>query len=267
MPDGKALQSGTSHELGQNFARAYDITFAAEDQTQQYAWTTSWGMSWRMLGALIMTHGDDRGLRIPPKMAPTRDGRRADPEQGRQRGADVFARNFTAHSQALRLPGEARRARSGPPGNKFNDWEMRGVPLRVEIGARDLAQNQVARGAARLRGQGSRDRRSSSRSTTSESATSRPSCSTTSRPTSSPRPRRSWRTHTIATLDRAEFLRLLDERAGMVDVPWCGRPACEEAVKEATKASTRNLREPARAERCVPCGEPARYQAYFAQSY
>ncbi len=71
MPDGKALQAGTSHELGQNFAKAYDITFAAEDQTQQHAWTTSWGMSWRMLGALIMTHGDDRGLRIPPKMAPT----------------------------------------------------------------------------------------------------------------------------------------------------------------------------------------------------
>jgi prolyl-tRNA synthetase len=73
--------------------------------------------------------------------------------------------------------------------------------------------------------------------------------------------------HTPATLDREEFVRLLRERAGMVDVPWCGRPECEAAVKEATSASTRNLREPARAERCVPCGEPARYQAYFAQSY
>ncbi|HEX3462977.1 MAG TPA: aminoacyl--tRNA ligase-related protein, partial [Candidatus Elarobacter sp.] len=71
MPDGRALQSATSHELGQNFSRAYDITFAAEDQTQQYCWTTSWGMSWRMLGGLIMTHGDDRGLRIPPRMAAT----------------------------------------------------------------------------------------------------------------------------------------------------------------------------------------------------
>jgi prolyl-tRNA synthetase len=73
--------------------------------------------------------------------------------------------------------------------------------------------------------------------------------------------------HTLATLDRAEFLRLLEERAGMVDVPWCGRPECEAAVKETTRASTRNLREPARAATCVPCGEPARYQAYFAQSY
>ena len=73
--------------------------------------------------------------------------------------------------------------------------------------------------------------------------------------------------HTIATLDRAEFFRLLEERAGMIDVPWCGRPECEAAVKDATRASTRNLREPARADTCVPCGEPARYQAYFAQSY
>ncbi|GAC1581114.1 MAG: hypothetical protein NVS3B7_16050 [Candidatus Elarobacter sp.] len=73
--------------------------------------------------------------------------------------------------------------------------------------------------------------------------------------------------HTIATLDREEFFGLLKERAGMIDVPWCGRPACESAVKEQTSATTRNLREPARAERCVPCGEPARYQAYFAQSY
>src|ERR1700694_1602746 len=73
--------------------------------------------------------------------------------------------------------------------------------------------------------------------------------------------------HTIATLDRDEFFRLLKDRAGMIDVPWCGRPECEAAVKEATGGSTRNIREPARAERCVPCGEPARYQAYFAQSY
>ena len=73
--------------------------------------------------------------------------------------------------------------------------------------------------------------------------------------------------HTISTLDRDEFFRLCSERAGMIDVPWCGRPECEEIVKEATSASTRNLREPARAERCVPCGEPARYQAYFAQAY
>ena len=136
MPDGKALQAGTSHELGQNFSRAYDISFAAEDQSQQYAWTTSWGMSWRMLGAMIMVHGDDRGLRIPPKMAPIEvvivpivRGDSAAPVLDAARA--IFAECKRA---GLRVKLDDREGQS--PGFKFNEWDMRGVPLRVELGER-----------------------------------------------------------------------------------------------------------------------------------
>ena len=137
MPDGKALQAGTSHELGQNFSRAYDITFPAEDQTQQYAWTTSWGMSWRMLGALIMVHGDDRGLRIPPKMAPIEV---VIVPIVRGDGTAVLdaARELLRACKAAGLRAKLDDRDGQSPGFKFNEWDMRGVPLRIEIGARDL---------------------------------------------------------------------------------------------------------------------------------
>src|SRR5580704_5888309 len=141
MPDGKALQAGTSHELGQNFARAYDISFQAEDQTQQFAWTTSWGMSWRMLGALIMVHGDDRGLRIPPKMAPLEV---VIVPIVRGDGSAVLAAArglFTECKKAgLRVKVDER---DQTPGWKYTDWEMRGVPLRIEIGPKDIEKGTV----------------------------------------------------------------------------------------------------------------------------
>src|SRR5580704_10592692 len=138
MPDGRALQAATSHELGQNFARAYDITFAAEDQSVQFAWTTSWGMSWRMLGALIMVHGDDRGLRLPPNLAPLEAVIVPIVKAGSD---DVIAAARELHAElrraGLRVKLDERDLR---PGNKFADWEMRGVPLRIELGAKDLAE-------------------------------------------------------------------------------------------------------------------------------
>src|SRR5579872_2189644 len=138
MPDGRALQAGTSHEFGQNFARAYDIQFAAEDQTLQHAWTTSWGMSWRMLGATIMVHGDDRGLRIPPKLAPIET---VIVPIFRGEGVEVLAA-CERLAAALRATGRRVRVdvRDQSAGWKFNEWEMRGVPVRIEVGARDLAQ-------------------------------------------------------------------------------------------------------------------------------
>jgi len=136
MPDGRALQAATSHELGQNFSKAYDIKFAAEDQSTKFAWTTSWGMSWRMLGALIMVHGDDRGLRIPPKMAPLEaivvPIVRAGSEDVASAARDLHA---ALKKSGLRVKIDERDLR---PGNKFADWEMRGVPIRIELGSKDL---------------------------------------------------------------------------------------------------------------------------------
>jgi prolyl-tRNA synthetase len=263
MPDGRALQSGTSHELGQNFSRAYDITFSAEDQTEQYAWTTSWGMSWRILGALIMTHGDDRGLRIPPRIAPTEvvivPIPRGDSTAVLERARELFQELKRA---GLRVKLDDRPGQS--PGYKFNEWDMRGVPIRLEIGNRDLEA-----GVATLvrRDKAVKEEGQKQQVPLGEVAGFIPTVLEQIQHNLYAQAKTFLTDHTIATLDRDEFYRLLAERAGMIDIPWCGRPECEAAVKEATGATTRNLRQPARAERCVACGEPAHYQAYFAQSY
>lgn len=152
MKDGKALQSGTSHFLGQNFAKAFDIRFLDETNEQQYAWTTSWGVSTRMVGAVVMAHGDDQGLVLPPHIAPIqvvivpiwrkdaeRDAVLEAAEGIRQRLVALPA----SPGSALRMRVELDRREGVSPGWKFNDWEMRGVPLRVEIGPRDIANQNV----------------------------------------------------------------------------------------------------------------------------
>jgi prolyl-tRNA synthetase len=263
MPDGKALQAGTSHELGQNFSRTYDIKFAAEDQSLHYAWTTSWGVSWRLLGGLIMMHGDDRGLRFPPLMAPievvvvpiVRGGSTLVLERARAIAGDLKAAGF-------RVKLDDREGQS--PGYKFNEWEMRGVPIRLELGERDLAggvATVVRRDKAfKEPGQkttlpldalagGLRDLLVEIQISLLEEA------------------RRFLSGHTIAPATREEFYDLCRTRAGMVDIPWCGRAECEAHVKDETTATTRNLRPNPSGSICLACGEPATVQAYFAQSY
>lgn len=263
MPDGRALQAGTSHELGQNFSRAYDITFSAEDQTEQYAWTTSWGMSWRMLGGLILTHGDDRGLRIPPRMAPIEvvivPIPRGESTAVNERARELFGELKQA---GLRVKLDDRPGQS--PGYKFNEWDMRGVPIRLELGNRDLEAGVVTlvRRDKALKEEGQKQQVPLDQITGFI-----PIVLEQIQHNMFAQAKTFLTDHTIATLDRDEFFRLLIERAGMIDVPWCGRPECEAEVKEKTSATTRNLRTPPRAERCVVCGDPAVYQAYFAQSY
>ncbi|MBV9440301.1 MAG: proline--tRNA ligase [Candidatus Eremiobacteraeota bacterium] len=263
MPDGRALQSATSHELGQNFARAYDITFAAEDQTLQHCWTTSWGMSWRMLGALLMTHGDDRGLRLPPRMAPLEVVIVPIP-RGDTARLDAAARELYDRCRAagLRVRLDDRPGQS--PGYKFNEWDMRGVPIRLELGTRDLDAGAVTlvRRDREVKEAGQKQQ-----VPLGEVVGFIPTVLEQIQHGMFAQAKTLLTDHTIATLDRDEFLRLCSDRAGMIDVPWCGRAACEAAVKAQTAATTRNLRVPARAPDCVPCGEPAIWQAYFAQSY
>ena len=263
MPDGRALQSATSHELGQNFARAYNIMFSAEDQTQQHVWTTSWGMSWRMLGGLIMTHGDDRGLRIPPKMAPVEVAivpiPRGDATELMNAARALYERLRAA---GVRVRLDDRQGQS--PGYKFNEWDMRGVPIRLELGNRDLDGGVVTlvRRDKAVKEEGQKQQVPLERIVEFI-----PLVLEQIQHGMFAQAKTFLQDHTLATLERDEFMTWCSERAGMIDVPWCGRPECEAAVKDATGATTRNLREPAQAEHCVPCGEPARYQAYFAQSY
>ncbi len=270
MPDGRALQAGTSHDLGQNFSKAYNIEFAAEDQTLQHAWTTSWGMSWRMLGGLIMVHGDDRGLRLPPKMAPTQV---VIVPIVRGESTDVLAAARALRDEAkkagIRVKLDDREGRSA--GNKFNEWELRGVPLRIELGERDL-RNGVATLVRR-----DREFKAEGQKVTlplGEAIAAIPKLLEEIQLSLYTQAKNFLEDHTFRTRDRAEFEELCRTRAGMVEIPWCDRRECEEAVKEATGASTRNCRPlqaaqgaPGETNVCVACGEPAKVRAYFAQSY
>ena len=144
MGNGWALQSGTSHFLGQNFAKAFDIKFLDQNNAMQHAWTTSWGLSTRMVGAVIMAHGDDQGLRLPPVMAPIQAVITPIYKKEEERAAVMdFARGVEAQLKAAGVRAHFDGREELTPGFKFNDWEMRGVPVRVEIGPKDVANNAV----------------------------------------------------------------------------------------------------------------------------
>ncbi|MBV8066543.1 MAG: proline--tRNA ligase [Candidatus Eremiobacteraeota bacterium] len=263
MPDGRALQSGTSHDLGQNFAKAYDIKFVDADRAIKHAHTTSWGISWRMLGGLIMTHGDDRGLRIPPKMAPIEAVVIPIVRSSDDRAVEVGNR-LASH---LRDAGFRVRAdlRDEQPGWKYSEWDLRGVPVRIEIGPRDVdAQTAVLARRDRSKGEEGQ-RRSVALSEVPDLL--RPLLDEIQ--SSLYRQAKTFLDeHTITATGRDEFLELCRARAGMIDIPWCERAECEAQVKALTTATTRVLRPLADSDAvCVACGESAKTRAYFAQSY
>ena len=264
MPDGRALQSATSHDLGQNFAKAYDITFADADQQMKHVYTTSWGMSWRMLGALIMTHGDDRGLRLPPKMSPLEAV--FIPIVRSQDDRAIAACRDAA--EELRAAGFRVRvdARDQQPGWKYSEWDVRGVPVRIEIGPRDVDTGSAVL-VRRDRDKGDPEQRI----TVAREALTRtlPELLEQVHASLYDAAAQFLRSHTPAAREHDEFFAMCRDRAGMVDIPWCGRAACEAEVKAQTGATTRNLRPLADEEsrQCVACGEPATVRAYFAQSY
>jgi prolyl-tRNA synthetase len=263
MPDGKALQSATSHDLGQNFSKAYDITFADANQTIQHVYTTSWGMSWRMLGAVIMTHGDDRGLRIPPKLAPI-EAVFVPIVRGGDERAVAKAQELAAE---LRREGYRVRVddRDQTPGWKYSEWEMRGVPLRIEIGPRDVDSGSVV--LVRRDKEKGEDGAKVGVAFEALGRTVRELLDAVHASLYA-KAKDFLDSHTFSVRDREEFFEKARLRAGMIDIPWCNRPECEAEVKAATSATTRNtrpLQEPGA--RCVACGEPAVVNAYFAQSY
>ncbi len=263
MPDGKALQSATSHDLGQNFSKAYDITFVDANQQIKHVYTTSWGMSWRMLGALIMVHGDDRGLRIPPKMAPIEAV-----FVPIVRGEDASTAQ-KAHELAKSLRSQGYRVRvddrDRSPGWKYSEWEMRGVPLRIEIGPRDL-ESGSAMVVRRDKHKGEDGAKLSV--PLAELGTRLRELLDEVQNSLYDQAKAFLDAHTLAPSDREDFFEKCRSRAGMIDIPWCGRGECEEQVKAATGATTRNTRALERSGiACVACGEPAKVNAYFAQSY
>ena len=263
MRDRKALQAGTSHYLGQNFARAYDVQFLGRDGEQHLAYATSWGVSTRLVGGLIMAHGDDKGLRLPPAVAPHQvvivPIYRSDDEAGRVLGE--AARLAAAWTDAgLRVKVDDRDDLR--PGFKFADHELRGVPVRVEIGPRDLDAGQVT--LAR------RDTGAKSMVALDEAGSTLVALMDEIQQGLFDDAVRFREDHTFEVSSLVELRAKIEDPGGFVVGGWCGDAACETTVKAETKATIRTLPldgpEPA-AGPCIVCGRPSADTATWAVAY
>jgi prolyl-tRNA synthetase len=262
MRDGRALQAGTSHNLGQNFSRSYEIRFQARDKSLQYAWTTSWGVSTRMIGGVIMTHGDEGGLILPPRIAPYQVVIVPIP-RGNWREtvlpkAQAIRDELVAHSVRVMLDDRD----SQTPGWKFNEWEMRGVPLRLEIGPKDIEKSQVV--LAR------RDTREKLFTPMDGLAAHIEQLLVTIQKALFDRAVQFRTEHTSETTSYDEFKQIMDGRPGFVISPWCGTAECEADIKAETQATIRNIpftSAGADGKSCLKCGKPATVNAWFAKSY
>jgi prolyl-tRNA synthetase len=263
MGDGRALQAGTSHHLGQNFAKVFDIKFQARDKSVQFVWQTSWGVSTRLVGGVIMTHGDDSGLQLPPNVAPYQVVIVPIPRGNWQETVLPEARAIQAQlaGQGIRVMLDDRDAYT--PGWKYAEWELRGVPLRLEIGPRDIQNRQVM--LAR------RDTREKLAAAMEGLAGHVAGLLREIQRSMFDRAVRFRDAHTTATDSYEEFTSIMEGRPGFVVAPWCGSEACEARIKTETQATIRNLPmdapEPGAGAVCVKCGSPAVARAYFAKAY
>ena len=270
MKDNKALQAGTSHMLGQNFAKQFDLKFQTEAGGEDYAYNTSWGTTTRMIGAMVMTHGDDHGIVLPPWLAPTQvvivPIYRSDEERALVLAkADAVATRLK--EQQVRVHIDSRDTMK--PGAKYYEWERKGVPMRVEIGPKDvanqklvvvmrtelpgLARKEIMDESAALAG--IRQRLEDFQQGLREAA----------------RARREANSHRGIT-DYAKLRQLVESDAGFVIAGWCGSAECEARVKDETKATIRNLpdeefRSKEKPAKCVVCGNDAMHEAIWARAY
>ena len=261
MGDTKALQAGTSHFLGQNFAKAFDIQYLDLNNTLQHVWTTSWGLSTRFVGAIIMAHGDDQGLVLPPRLAPFQVVIVPIYKNDAERAAVMpVVEKLKGELSAFRVKVDDRSEVT--PGFKFNDWELRGVPLRIEVGPKDVEKGSFAMARRDIPGR--------------EGKTFVP---------------QEGAAKTVADmLDQIQngiYQKALNFRKDHIFDPktydelkevmgtgwayswWCGDGACEAKVKEDTKATTRNipLEQEGGTGKCIVCGKPAHEKVYFARAY
>ena len=270
MPDGQALQSGTSHNLGQNFARAFDIKFLDSDNVEKHAYTTSWGVSWRILGGMIMVHGDDRGLVLPPALAPFQVV--VVPIMTGPKRDDVLA---AARDLTRRLSATVRARLDDrtevTPGWKYNDWEMRGVPLRIEIGPRDLAQEQVvlAPRVGRLGAGNHEIKAGGGKQAVPVAALEHavPAALAEIRRALFDQAKAYLDAHIVSAATLAELVEAVAVRRGFVRAVWCGTHACDQAIRKASGASPRVITDEPADGPCVACGSPAREVVYFARAY
>ncbi|MFB6268227.1 MAG: proline--tRNA ligase [Halodesulfurarchaeum sp.] len=263
MPDGKSVQGGTSHYLGQSFAEAFDITYVDENEEERVAHTTSWGLSWRALGALIMTHSDDQGLVLPPPIAPEQVVVVPIYQEDTRDAVMQYASEIAAELQegGVRVHLDDRDERN--PGFKFNEWELKGVPLRIEVGPNEVEEGDLTL-VHRPDGASHTEEREDVLATVEEHfdtvyaklyADAEETLEENIREAS----------------EYEEILGTIGKHGGYVKAPWCGDPDCETAVKDEVHAEIVMLpfeedHEPV-GEHCAVCGDPAEATAYFAKTY
>ncbi len=262
MRDGRALQAGTSHNLGQNFAKVFDIKFQARDKSVQYVYGTSWGVSTRLIGGVIMTHGDDGGLILPPRIAPYQVVIIPIP-RGNWREtvlprAQVIRDELVARGVRVMLDDRDTQT----PGWKYNEWELRGVPLRLEIGPKDIEKSQVM--LAR------RDTREKSSAAMDGLASHVVGMLDSIQEALFARAVAFREEHTTHTDSYDEFKQIMEGRPGFVVSPWCSSAICEAQIKAETQATIRNIPftgTTAAGKKCLKCDADATAHAWFAKSY
>jgi len=260
MTDGKVLQAGTSHNLGQNFAKAFNIKYLDEDQQEKYVWQTSWGTTTRLIGALVMVHGDERGLKLPPKVAPVQviivpimfDKTKEKVLDKAESIRNILKKDFRVEIDA----------RDGyTPGWKFNEWEMKGVPLRLEIGPKDLAQEQVVL-VRRDTGKKIAAKEEKLVETLEELLNN-------IQENLFERAKKFLQENIREVSDYNEFKEVIEKKRGLIKTYWCGSKECEDKIKEETKASIRCIpfEQEEASGKCIYCGEESSTIVYFARAY
>ena len=261
MPDGKALQMGTSHFLGQNFSKPFDVKFLDKQNVETFAWQTSWGVSWRLIGALIMIHGDDKGLVLPPRVAPIQVVivpiyySPQDMELVLSKASEI-KQILVKHN--LRVHMDVRDEVT--PGYKFHDWEMKGVPLRIEIGPKDIAKGKmvlVRRDSLKKIDLLFEDTENGILGMLDEIQTSL-----------FENAKNLLKEKTIEIEDLDKFKSEM-EKGAFLHSPWCGQTKCEEVIKESTGADIRVIPFDAKTQdsQCIVCKNQTTIHAIFARSY
>jgi prolyl-tRNA synthetase len=261
MQDKRALQAGTSHNLGQNFAKAFDVTFQTKEGTLDHVWATSWGVSTRLVGALIMTHSDDRGLVLPPVLAPTQV--MIVPIFKNENKAEVIGYARKLHDRLkTQVSVEIDEDDQNSPGWKFAEAELHGIPIRIEVGPKDMEKNQ----AMLVR----RDTYEKIPVANTEVETRVKQLLEEIQNNLYHRALAFRKENTHQAEDYQSFKKLIEEQGGFIESGWCGNADCEAKIKEETKATIRVLpmgRNSAENKTCILCGEKANELAVFAKAY
>jgi prolyl-tRNA synthetase len=262
MGDTRALQAGTSHFLGQNFARAFDIQYLDSKNELQFVWTTSWGLSTRFVGAIIMTHGDDQGLILPPKLAPTQviliPIYKNDQEKSMVMPVALQIRDELSQDFRVRMDGRDEVT----PGFKFNEWELRGIPLRIEVGPKDIAKGSVVFARRDIPGKSGKSFivRDQLKAQVAEALLN-------IQASMYERALAFRRVNTFDPKDYEEFKQVVQK--GWAYSWFCEDPACETKIKDETRATARciPIDQPGGDGQCIVCGKKATRMVYFARAY